>query len=368
MSDLAFLIPGPIQQICWSSAGEFDAMVSGSTLKPTFGLVVRSAIAPDVITYPIFKNFTWEDISSTPLVVRYWNSAMSSWDAQVPASGSIVNSMIANHTIKPIKFDTTGGNPGNVYRVNGTGTDVIFDDPQNLFSSASPLQVGVLSKSPVGSYVLVDNGVAVPSWALVSSLFTAGGVPLSAISVSGALSGQVLTYNGVNLVYNYPDLLLRALSLGIGLLTPGPANNIPIVNALGTAVTWGTPADIVAVLLPYVQSNYVTPPASYQAPPASTSSAQFAHGLGALPAKAGGFITCVTIDGGIAVGTTVPWDCVYTVGGGVFASYMILYDSTNIYLITPPSLGSAYEIQTTAGTPQAIDVSKWKVGAWAEKT
>lgn len=365
MSDLAILIPGPIQQVCWSSAGEFDAMVSGSVLKPTFGLTVRSATAPDVITYPAFKNFTWEDISTTPLVVRYWNAAMSSWDAQAPAAGSIVNSMIADHTILPVKFSVSGGSPGNIYRINSGGTDVIWDDPQNLYTT-TPLQVANLSKSGVGSYVLVDNGVAAPSWALVSSIFTGGIVPITSIATTGAVSPQVLAYSGTTLGYQYVEDVIRPLKLSLGLVTPGPANNIPIVDSTGSVVAWNTPAQLTALLLPYVQSNYVTPTASLQAIPAAATSAQFAHGLGATPTSAGGFLICVTADGAFAVGDKIPWDNTYETPGGINRYNSTMCDGTYVYL-TNVVLDTGLWLEGKTGTATHITYANWKVGAWANK-
>ncbi len=367
MSNPSLIIPGPIQQTCWSSAGEFDAMISGCALQPTFGLVVRSATAPDVITYPIFKNFIWEDISSDPLVARYWNATMSSWDAQKPAAGSIVNSMIADHTILPVKFSVSGGNPGNVYRINAGGTDVIFDDPQNLFSAASPLQVGVLSKSPAGSYVLTNNGVAVPSWALVSSLFTAGAVPISAITGPGGTDKKVLGYNGSVNSWDFVQNFIIPNTVPVASLLPGPANNVPIVKADGSVVQWATPADLVAVLLPYVNQSYQTPIASRQSPPAGGASVTFPHGLGGDPITAGGIMVCTSVDGAFAVGDYFSFERMFTYGaGGDTRYYLVTFNSTNVILQATTSLGFAPYVSIAAGD-QIIDLSKWKVGAWATR-
>ena len=251
MSDYAYLEPGFIPAACISSPGELDQMVAGAQPVSTISFNYVSATAPDIITYPDLARATWQDTSAVPHLNKLYNPTTLSWEVQVPSAGSITGSMIADDTIPLSKLQHTAGQAGFVIRENSTSTAYIADDPQNLFTTTDRLSVTVLSLSAAGSYVLTSNGVA-NTWGTFSSLLTAGSVPLTAISNTGATNPSVLSWDGATLAYRTVVSATANATLPVGKLVPDTANYIAVTDPTGTFVTWISPAQLLALLAPSI--------------------------------------------------------------------------------------------------------------------
>ncbi|NBV26930.1 MAG: hypothetical protein EBR99_06430 [Actinobacteria bacterium] len=285
----------------------------------------------------------------------------------MPVAGSITGAMIADHTIGLVKLDVSAGSPLYVLRINGAGTTVEYTDPQNLFDATHRLPVDHISLSAVGAYVLTSDGVT-NTWITKAAFFTSGVVPLTAISTSGAANPSVLSYDGATLAYRTVVAATANDTIPVTKLLHDAALNMPRTNSAGTALEWATPAQIVATLLPYINTGYRTPTANQQAIGAAGSINTFPHGLGARPFRAGGYIVCVTAYGAYSVGDTILWETIFNVDSAN-ATYMpVVWDATNVYLIVTPNGAADAQFvgyDKTGGSGQ-LTKTNWKVMAWAD--
>jgi len=325
-----------------------------------------SATAPDIITYPALARCIWVDTHATPYVKRLYSSATSSWIIEVPAPGSITGDMIADSTITLAKIKASIYGPLQVAQVNAGQTAWNAVPAATLFSSTYPLAITSLSLSGVGAYVLSSNGVT-NSWALFTSYFTAGVVPISSISTTGAPDPSVLSFVGGTLGYRTVANAAANDSIPITKVLHDAALNIPRTNAAGTATEWASPAQIVASLSPYITSGYRTPAANYAAVPAVSSSQPFLHGLGGTPFRAGARMICITADGPFAVGQVLDWMCMMNIGSDDGAGgYGVSWDNTNVYVTRPANRDLNFYYMGSVG--YALTPANWKVAAWADLT
>lgn len=218
---------------CIADPAEFVALVEGSSTPATVGLIYVSASAPDVITYPDLKKWVWIDSSTSPLVLRFWNQATLTWDTQVPRNGSINTDMLADGAATLAKLSVLGGTAGYVMRINPGGTAVIFDDPQNLYSTTNRLSVNKLSLSTAGNFVLQSNGVS-NQFVTFGSLFANETVTLDQIDVSAAATQKVLGYLGTTFGWYTIAQLLVDRSIALNKLVPAAANYLLRMKADGS--------------------------------------------------------------------------------------------------------------------------------------
>lgn len=295
MPDTYTLLVPPVPGACIASPGELEALVSQATPGTNIGMVYWGPTAPDIVTYPLFATFLWIDTSGPTIVVRNYNTATLSWEGPVIADGSIVDSMIADGTITLDKLSISGATAGYVLRVNSLGTAIIFDDTQNLFSSANRLNVNVLSIPAAGAWILGSNGTT-NAWTATSALFTAGIVPISAIATTGAADPSVLSYVGGSLGYRTVNASTGAGTLAVNKLVVGPANYILHMKADGSEPEWTTPvsalqtADSGAQNMPTVVNTPVT----------------YVHNLGSTALQITITATCVNANNGYSVGDIIP--------------------------------------------------------------
>ena len=355
MSNPILVQPGPIPGACITSAGELDAMITGALPVAPNGWVWTSATAPDVVTYTIYKRWIWVDLTDPAKPIkRCWNSTMSSWDAELPADGSITGAMLADHTIGLIKLDVTGGSPLYVLRINNAGTSVEYTDPQNLFDATHRLPVDHLALSSAGSYLLTSDGTT-NVWATKASFFAGVTYAINQIDTTGAVSPTVLSYVGTTLAYRTVVAATADNTLPVTKLVPDGALYLPRTNAAGTAVEWASPSQIYNSIAQYISTGYTTQSASYQAISAPVT-LTFAHGLGVVPSRFGAWIVCITAEYGYVAGDRV--NIPLSTTGGTFAFYEVGANSTQIKVAI-----SQLPIRIAPGLD--ITPANWKVGCWA---
>ena len=260
-----FLAPGPVPGTSINSPGELDALVASAQPGADHGMVYRAATAPDIATYPIYANFIWIDTSGPSVIKRTYNTSLFTWDAELPAAGSITGDMLADETITLDKIFPTPGLGGYVMRLNAGSTAVVWDAPANLYTN-NTFAIANLTYSTAGTFVLSSTGSA-NSWATIPSLLATGDIALSKLSTSGALSSQTIYYNGSALAYGYPDQLLRTNQVGLNVIELGAANNIPAINPTGTAWVFYTPAQFALLFQgiiagPIISSSLIAVPNS----------------------------------------------------------------------------------------------------------
>lgn len=368
MSNPILVQPGPIPGACITSAGELDAMITGSLPVAPNGWVWTSATAPDVVTYPILARWIWVDLTDPAKPIkRCWNSTMSSWDAELPADGSITGAMLADHTIGPIKLDVTGGSPLYVLRINNAGTSVEYTDPQNLFDATHRLPVDHLALSAAGSYVLTSDGTT-NTWATKASFFAGVTYAINQIDTTGAADPSVLSFVGGTLGYRTVAASIANDTLPVTKIQHDAALNIPRTNAAGTAVEWATPEQIVTTLLPYVTVGYNTPTASRQPLPAAGSALSFNHGLVTAPLRFGALVFCTTADAGFSVGDMILWENLFD-GANDNERYFTVIANSSQVILSRPNVGSGVILVVPKdGSSSAVTLTaaNWRCGAWAQ--
>lgn len=296
-----FLEPGPTPGTVINSPGELDALVASGQPGVDHGMVYRKATAPDIATYPIYGNFIWIDTSGPRPIKRTYNTTLFTWDAELPADGSITGDMLADGTITLSKIFPTAGLGGYVMRLNGASTAVVWDAPANLFS-ANTFAIANLTYSGAGTFVLSSNGSA-NAWATIPSLLATGDIALSKLSTTGAATNKVIHYNGSTLGYEYPDQLLRTNQVGLNALELGSNSAIPGISADGSQWQFYTPSQLANLLREQLQTSNT----GEIAVPGAEGDAitPYAHGLGVAPGTVRWVFVCKITDAGYPVGYEV---------------------------------------------------------------
>jgi len=367
MSDFTYLVPGFIPTDCISSPGELDQMVADAQPVSNVSFNYYSATAPDIITYPALARCIWVDTHATPYVKRLYSSATSSWIIEVPAPGSITGDMIADSTITLAKIKASIYGPLQVAQVNAGQTAWNAVPAATLFSSTYPLAITSLSRSAVGAYVLSSNGVT-NSWALFTSYFTAGVVPLTSISTTGAPDPSVLSFVGGTLGYRTVNASVADNTLAITKIVSGPANTILGMDVTGAVKTWLTAAQLYSLFQPYVTSTlYKTAAGSVQAVPVAGAAVTFATGQGAGVTNFGAWAICVTGENGYATDDRILWTAFYDVNGDEVYNFTVAMGANGDLIVQRPNRtgfmlgsnksGSIYNATFTPGN--------WRVGGWA---
>jgi len=364
------LVP-PAPGDCISDPGELTALVTQAVPGTSIGLVWYGATAPDVVTYSYMTRFLWVDTSVSPPVERHWDPGTLSWVQDLPADGSIVNAMIADYTIQLVKLSPIGGTAGYVLRLNGAGTQVVYDDPQNLFSYASPLSVAKLGRPTAGTWILSSDGTT-NAWAAVSSIVQTATILLSQLDDTGAVSPQVLSFKAGTVAFRDTVDVTDDGTFPITKLEPGPANYILGTNGGGTARVDLSPAQVYDLIKAYITAavgGYVTADVDLTAIPAAATAQNFAHGFSAAPKRQGAFIKCTDAggDGTYSLGDIIPWDDIYDVSGDAVNNWGTASDATNVVAIRPNNGGGLMVVSAKDGSAhnEFLTAAKWKVGAWA---
>ena len=355
-----FLAPGPVPGTSINSPGELDALVASAQPGADHGMTYRDTTAPDIATYPIYANFIWIDTSGPSVIKRTYNTSLFTWDAEVPGNDSITGDMIQDNTITLDKIYATAGLGGYVMRLNAGSTAVIWDAPANLYTNNS-FAVAKLTYSTAGTFVLSSTGAA-NTWATIPSLLATGDIALSKLSTSGALSGQVIYYNGAALAYGYPDQLLRTNEVGLNALELSAGNNIPTINSAGTAWEMKTPSQFAALFTNYFaqapqSSSLITVPASE-----GTAITPITHGLGGVPRNVRWVMVCDSSDAGYPDDMEVDLANFFAAGGGDSNTAWTTFAS-----VTEIGLRRVVWVQTlsvghyTTGAVTGIDTAKWKL-------
>lgn len=367
MSDYTFLVPGFIPTDCISSPGELDQMVADAQPVSNVSFNYYSATAPDIITYPALSRCIWVDTHTTPYVKRLYSSATSSWVIEVPAPGSITGAMIADHTITLAKLKASIYGANTVAQVNSSSTAWQAVPASTLFSSSYRLDINSISLSAVGAYVLSSNGVT-NSWALFSSYFTAGVVPISSIATTGAPDPSVLSFVGGTLGYRTVNASIADDTLAITKLVSGPANTILGMDATGAVKTWLTAAQLYSLFQPYISSTlYKTAAGAVQAVPTAGSAVTFATGQGASVTNFGAWAICVTGENGYVTGDRIDWTSFIDLNGDEVYNFTVAMGANGDLIVQRPNrsgfmIGSNKDasIYNASFTP-----GNWRVGGWA---
>lgn len=358
-----FLEPGPTPGTVINSPGELDALVAAGQPGVDHGMTYRKATAPDIATYPIYGNFIWIDTSGARPIKRTYNPSLFTWDAELPADGSITGAMLADSTITLAKIYPTAGLGGYVMRLNSLSNAVVWDAPANLFS-ANTFAIANLTYSGAGTFVLSSNGSA-NSWATISSLLSTGDIALSKISTSGALNNQVIYYNGSALAYGYPDQLLRTNEVGLNALELGDANNIPTINAAGTAWEMKTPAQFLDLFEDFIRAGTT----DEEAVPTAGSTALLTHGLGEVPKQLRVVMVCHTPENGISANEEVELSAfvcyeALSTDDTIFPAFGVRCNTNDVKVVRNASFSGNFGVIDSSGAMAAATPGNYMLKAY----
>jgi len=362
MPSYNYLIP-PVALATIGTPGELEAQVSTALPGTNIGFVWYSATAPDVITYPELKRFIWADLSGTRIVHRHWNNTTLSWETELPADGSITNSMLAG-SITLNKISLTGATVGYVPRdVAGVLT---WDDPTNLFTAGTFQVADTAIKLPAsaGSWVLYSDGVTT-GWSSFPTLFAAQTVAIAKISTTGATEKMALSYLGGALGYNAVESLLTDNSTPITKLAPGGALKSPRSNAANNGLEWVDSSVIVNAGKAGIGSTFTS--SLVAIPAAGAAITPIAHTMAGVPFHYEWYLVCndAAGDAGFAQNDEIKLSSTFGASGVAddrgpeFSEWA---DSTNLYL-RRDSDGFTIIVfhKTTGASTDITDETKWRL-------
>lgn len=153
------LVPGIEFGSCINSAAELEQLVSGATPQTYIAFLYTSNAAPDVASNARYARYLWLDTNSAPPAIKYYDGA--SWVLWRFPDNSLPGSVLADGSVSLVKLSPGSGNANRVVRVNGAGTEIIFDDPLNLYGS-NVFPIIKLVKGSDGTLLVTEGGAI--SW------------------------------------------------------------------------------------------------------------------------------------------------------------------------------------------------------------
>lgn len=207
------------------------------------GLIIFSDTAPDVVTYPALKYFTWRKTFSGATTKdsfdSYFDAATGFWEALSTTDGARIQAK----SIPITALNPGVGNALKIYQVSADGSSVQFASVGSLFSAGS-IPVNSLVPPGAGYYFLASTA----SSSMWVSGPTAGGmisnIPISNLQISAVFgSVSILTTNtlGVNTwATSIPGTVLTSATVPPGAMQPGATDGMLLTISSGSA-TWKLP-------------------------------------------------------------------------------------------------------------------------------
>lgn len=287
------------------------------TLQPEadIGLIILSATAPNVVSYPALARFLWaQTLAGIPNGAYYYYG---------PAGWTLLNledgARLLPQTVALSALSAAGGTPGDIIQVASAGGYFVFTSLASAFTNGTldPLK---LIPGAEGQILTVQGGVA--AWVTFDSTALIAKIANNTLPVTKLLPGagkQLLRTNAGATAAEWVDVLsvLEDNSVPVNKLAPGTtnANKLVGVNADGTLVTYVTPAysrvqvSLTGPWLPPTVGNYV----------------EADYGFVSYPTTFDAFFQCKTVNNGFAVGDRISYKEITTGGSN---------DEAPAYLLT----------------------------------
>lgn len=267
------------------------------TLQPTsdIGLIILSATAPNVVSYPALARFLWaQTVAGVPNGTYYYYG---------PAGWTLLNledgARLLPQTVALSALSAAGGTPGDIIQVASSGGYFVFTSLASAFTNGTldPLK---LIPGAEGQILTVQGGVA--AWVTFDSSALIGKIANNTLPVTKLLPGagkQLLRTNAGATAAEWADVLsvLEDNSVPVNKIAPGTtnANKLVGVNADGTLVTYVTPA----------YSRVQTFQSAVRTVPTPGNYVEEAYGFASYPSTYGAFFQCKTANNGFAVGDRI---------------------------------------------------------------
>ena len=309
-------------------------MVQAAYPAADIGMIIRSATAPDVLTYPELARFHWEE-TATGAVYRYNGS---SWE-YIKASVTIPNG-----TISLGKLAVGSATAYQILAVNNAGNEISAQDLAAV--------IGGSTFTTIAGYgtqlFLTISGSLGKLSGVDPSAFAAKSIGMSKILSTGT-AGQYPAANGAGgWTWTTPGVFSIAdKSIVIGKLasTGGTANQVIAVDGVTGGCKWyNIPAAV------YTEKGYT----SSQACPTVGTPITFPHGLSAIP----NHVTVTLLrkaaaaSQGYSQNDEIPLD--FITGDSGVAAFSVALDGTNVTVIRD-SNGDVLLTHKTTGVATHIE-------------
>lgn len=287
------------------------------TLQPEadIGLIILSATAPNVVSYPALARFLWaQTVAGVPNGTYYYYG---------PAGWTLLNledgARLLPQTVALSALSAAGGTPGDIIQVASGGGYFVFTSLASAFTNGTldPLK---LIPGAEGQILTVQGGVA--AWVTFDSTALIAKIANNTLPVTKLLPGagkQLLRTNAGATAAEWVDVLgvIEDNSVPVNKLAPGTtnANKLVGVNADGTLVTYVTPA------YSRVQISQNAAPLLL---PATGNYVEYTYGFDGYPSSFTAIFQCKVANSGFAIGDRIHYTEVNATGSNVESPAFIL--------------------------------------------
>jgi len=349
------------------TASELLQMVQEAEPETDRGFVFYAGSAPDTTTYPWIKRYIWLDTTTIPPTIKLWSTLANDWENLTFDDDTVTTDAIINLAVTAAKIAGGGaGTEGFFLRtvLTAGGASVEWVDLLASISNNS-IAIAKLIRGSARQVLRTNAAGDGLEWTSIfddiPSLIPDNGLSIQKLSNSGSPRYVLrLTVGGTVKEWIAPTGIFDDNELPITKLAPGTGNALKAVrvNVGGSALEFYTPSAAV--------SKYETDVTDYRAIPTVSGDtfSPFAHNLGVVPDVFQVRIVCIATDGSVgAVGDELRLTNLTYTGSNL----NIVADATNIYIRPFTWATAAFKIFPSAytGTVTAIDVTKWRIKAYA---
>ena len=352
------------------------------TLQPEsdIGYVISSQTAPDVVTYPALASFLWAELdgSNVPTGNLYYYNG-TTW----VLFGITDGANILDGTITLAKLSLAGANANDLIFVNGTATGFIFGSLLGAIAT-NTIAIDKLVKG-ANDTMLVTDSTGQIAWPTITSVvspivdaavteaFVNGTFTIAQISNTGALTNQVIAYQGLGVNYwAYPDQLLRdgQVSLAKTNVSAQTGLNLVRVNAGSTSLETVTAASVVTPLVVSTLTARAANSGQLALPTPTVSNpnqVSWAHGLTSRPTKVWATVYCNTSDAvpGYVAGDEIPIETVFR-ASQTYPEFTMNWNDTTIYVVGQSGLTALQLPRNSDRTRVTMTQANWRIKIYAE--
>lgn len=324
------------------------------TLQPDsdIGFIIWSELSPDVVTYPILKNFFWAATSGGVSTGEFYYWAGTDWELLNLEDGA----RLLPGTVPISALSAAGALPLDIIQVNSLGTGYQF---VNLIT-AIPLNSLDLTKLKAtiadnGKIISVVGGVA--TYVQFDGTFIIANIADNTLPINKLIRGtakQILRTNSAATGLEWVDIVsaIDDNTVPVAKLAAGVGNALKIVrvNSAGLAMELATP--------PFSTTTVRTSTA--QPVPTAGTYVEYTHGLTAPPTYVDCFFVCNTAHDGFSIGDKLSWTACTNNAGPTFQLTEVSA-GTKVRLLQNTSGATREIFNNTTGNVVTFVPANWDV-------
>lgn len=365
-------VEGPLGTAQGITASHLYQLVRELQPEDGYGFVVWGTTAPDTDTYPELVRFLWIDTTDTPHVLKEWNGA--TWEAFVPAEGSLNGNVLIDNTVTLSKLAVNVSDFGKVLiaRSGGPAWENLAD---NIGTASIPFSKLLAPAGPVGAYLTLTSANQL-GWQVlhgedIISRIVNGTLPINRLVAPGATVGHVLKVHTDNTIITAADEVGEGGPSGLPSIGGSDSGKHVVVNGASDAY------ELVAPVTPTIPNKYVSAPQTLPTSPGTSGTinsggmVRLAHGLGETPHITQATLVCQSADAGYAVGAAISLADIYAHSSPISTSeisrplFQAYADGTYLWVVraAAPYFVEAHvmSLDPSGARNAVIDLSKWKV-------